>query len=176
MVPTMVLILKRIIKLLVFIFSILLILLKLTLSKNELPKIISIKKDERIGTLIIEKINLKEDLYSIDSPHNNIEEHISILKESIPPDKNNSIMMIAAHSGTADISYFKNLHLLQLYDEIILIYDNKTYYYQVAEIWKEKKNGYIHINRKKQKQLILTTCDPTQKDYQLILSCTEKES
>ena len=164
------------IKILLFLFIIVTLLLELTISIQDIPIEIIKPKEERIGYLIIEKIHLKEELYPKDNIHNTIEEHVSILEESIPPNQKNSIMLLAAHSGTANVSYFQNLNQLELNDEIILIYEKKTYTYQISEIWKEKKNGYIHINQKKQKQLILTTCDPIQKDYQLIISCTEKES
>ena len=61
---------------------------------------------ERIGTIIIEKIQLNEPLYKINSSKNNIEEHVTILKESTPPTEDNSIMILAAHSGDDKISYF----------------------------------------------------------------------
>lgn len=140
-----------------------------------LPSII-IKKDDSIATLIIRKININELLYAKESPKNTIEEHISILKESTLPNEENSILILAAHSGTGNVAYFKDLNKLQIDDDIEIIYRNKTYYYQVKEIWEEKKNGYIHINKEEGKQLILTTCDPIKKEYQIIVSCIEKES
>ena len=125
----------------------------------------------RYGTLIINKINLKEELFPIGSDENTIERHVSILKES-----NEDLMIIAAHSGIGPIAYFQELDKLKLNDEIILIIENKKTIYKVKEIWEEKKNGYINFNKEKTKQLILTTCSPNKEGYQLVINCIEKES
>ena len=123
------------------------------------------------GTIIINKINLKEELFPIGSEENTIERHVSILKES-----NEDLMIIAAHSGIGPIAYFQELDKLELNDEIILIIENKKTIYKVKEIWEEKKNGYINFNKEKTKQLILTTCSPNKEGYQLVINCIEKES
>lgn len=144
--------------------------------------ILKITKDEKIikknnfGELIINKINLDEELFSINSSENTIEKHVTILKESIYPDDDNSIMIIAAHSGIGRIAYFNELDKLEINDEIVLIYKDKKYIYVVKDIWEEKKNGYININKEKKKQLVLTTCSPNKDNYQLIINCIEKES
>lgn len=124
------------------------------------------------GIIIINKINLKEELFPIDSEENNIERHVSILKGSIYPD----LMIIAAHSGIGPIAYFQELDKLELNDEIILIIKNQKHIYKVKDIWEEKKNGYINFNKENQKQLILTTCSPNKEGYQLVINCIEKES
>ena len=133
-------------------------------------------KKEVFAELIINKINLKEELFDIESSENNVDKHVTILKESIYPDSDNSIMIIAAHSGIGRIAYFNELDKLKINDEIILIYKNKIYIYIVKDIWEEKKNGYININKEKKKQLVLTTCSPNRDNYQLIINCIEKES
>ena len=56
-----------------------------------------------------------------------------------------------------------------------IIYKNKKYIYSVKNIWEENKNGYIHINRENEKQLILTTCSKTKKNKQLVINSTLKE-
>ena len=132
--------------------------------------------DKPIGTLSIKKINLKENIYDINSKENNVEKNITILKESIYPDNTNSIMIIAAHSGEGRIAYFEKLDQLKEKDEITLVYHNKEYNYIVKDIWEEKKNGYININRENKKQLVLTTCSPNKNNYQLVINCIEKES
>lgn len=131
---------------------------------------------DKIGTLIIDKIKLKENLYNINSSKNNIEEHVTILKESIMPDQDNSIIFLAAHSGIGKIAYFEKLDNLQENDLIILNFKDKVYKYKVKSIYEEPKNGYININKEKSSQLILTTCSPKKKDKQLIVNCTEIES
>ena len=123
------------------------------------------------GELIIDKINLKEELFPINSNENTIEKHVSILKESTI-----DLMIIAAHSGIGSIDYFQELDKLELNDEIILIIENTKYIYKVKDIWEEKKNGYINFNKENKRQLILTTCSPNKEGYQLVINCIEKES
>ena len=134
-------------------------------------KISNNKSNNRYGTIIINKINLNEELFPINSSENTIERHVSILKEST-----SSLMIIAAHSGIGPIAYFQELDKLELNDEIILIIKNKKRIYTVKDIWEEKKNGYININKEKTNQLILTTCSPHKDNYQLVINCIEKES
>ena len=135
-----------------------------------------VKKDkEKIGELIINKINLKQDLYKIESKKNNIEENVTIIKESNYPDIANGILILAAHSGTGKIAYFEELDNLELKNYITIIYKNKKYIYQITKIWEQEKNGYIKIKKENKKQLILTTCSPKKKNTQLIINCIEKE-
>ena len=142
-------------------------------------KIIYNKKEENdniIGYIKIDKLNINEKLYKINSSENNVDKHVTILKESVLPDKENSIVFIAAHSGTGDIAYFKDLDKLKTRDNIILNINEKNYTYTVKEMWEDPKNGYININKEKEKQLILTTCSPNNSKKQLIVNCIEKES
>ena len=142
--------------------------LNINISKDNYHDKILIK--EYIGNLIINKIDLNEKLYPINNRKNNIEEHVTILN------KIDNTLVLAAHSGTGPIAYFERLDELKLDDEIILIYKDKKYKYKVIEIYEEKKNGYIHINKSNKRQLILTTCSPKRINYQLIVNCIEKES
>lgn len=150
-----------------------LIILILLLLNNQ--NIYKQNNEEIIGNLIIDKINLDMPLYNIESKNNNIEENITILKESILPPKEKSIIFLAAHSGTSKISYFDNLDKLEINDTILLTINNTENIYQIKNIYKQKKNGYIHINKENKDQLILTTCDPNNNKYQLIINSTKKE-
>ena len=69
-----------------------------------------------------------------------------------------------------------SLDKLEINDEIILIIENNKNTYKVKDIWEEKKNGYININKENKKQLVLTTCSPNKEGYQLVINCIEKES
>lgn len=131
-----------------------------------------------IGSLIIPKISLKNDLYPIGDQNNTIEKNVTILYISNEPTENNSIIFIAAHSGTGKIAYFKNLDKLELEDKIILNYKNKTYTYKIENIWEIPKTGNINVEKTSNNQLVLTTCSPTRKNYQLIINSTQikKES
>ena len=139
-------------------------------------KVIDNKQNNVIGNIKINKINIDENLYKIESEENNVDKHVTILKESIFPNKNNSIVFIAAHSGTGKVAYFKDLDKLEKNDIINLEMNNKQYIYIVKDIWEEPKNGYINVNKENKKQLILTTCSPTNSKKQLIVNCIEKES
>lgn len=150
-----------------------LIILILLLINNQ--NIYKQNNEEIIGNLIIDKINLDMPLYNIESKNNNIEENITILKESILPPKEKSIVFLAAHSGTSKISYFDDLDKLEINDTIFLTINNTENVYQIKNIYKQKKNGYIHINKENKDQLILTTCDPNNNKYQLIINSTKKE-
>ncbi len=156
----------------IFIISIIIPNKKASITSN---KNINIKNSDIIGEIIIPKINIDKPLFRVQSPENNIEKNITILKESIFPDKDNSIMLLAAHSGTGEIAYFNELDKLNIEDEIILIINKTKYIYKVNNIWEEKKNGYININKSNNKKLILTTCSPTNNNYQLIIECIEKD-
>lgn len=135
-----------------------------------------IKKENKefpIGKLIIKKIHLNQDLYGKNSSKNNIEENVTILKDSITPDYEKSIIFLAAHSGHGKIAYFKDIHKLKKDDLINLNYKGNNYYYQVKDIWESKKNGIINIQKETKNQLILTTCSKS-KDKQLIINCIQK--
>ena len=164
-------------KILLIITILLITLISISIS-NEQNSILTshLIKEKPIGTLLIKKINLKENFYNKNSNENTIEKHITILKETIFPNKKNSLVLIAAHSGTGKIAYFEELDQLAKNDIINIIYQNKKYTYIVKDIWEEKKNGYININREEKPQLVLTTCSPNKEGYQLIVNCTQKES
>ena len=130
-----------------------------------------INTNDYYGKLIINKINLNEELFPIGSNENTIERHVSILKDSTE-----DLMIIAAHSGIGPIAYFQELDKLELNDEIILIIEDNKTIYKVKDIWEEKKNGYININKENTKQLILTTCSPNKEGFQLVINCIKKES
>lgn len=135
-----------------------------------------IKVEKPIGYLKINKIDLNEEIYSINSSKNNIEQHVTILNYSEEPYKDNSIIFIAAHSGTGPLAYFNNLDKLSVNDTITLIYKNKTYNYQIKDIWETKKTGNISVEKEQLNQLILTTCSPKTNNNQLIInSILEKE-
>jgi len=135
------------------------------------PILINTYKEKPIGKLIINRINLNKNIYSINSKENTIEKNIQLLKEST-----DNLIIIAAHSGSGEIAYFNNLNKLEKNDEIILVLNNTTSKYIVKEYWEQKKNGYIDISKEEQDQLILTTCSPNHQGYQLIVNSIKKES
>lgn len=124
-----------------------------------------------IATLIIDDIKLKQDIYSIKSKENTVDKNVQLLKESVLPQNNNeSIVFLAAHSGNSNISYFGKLNLLSKKSIIKFNYNNYIYSYLVKNIYSENKDGDIEVNKNFKNELILTTCNPTDKNKQLIIS------
>ena len=138
------------------------------------PKFIQV--EQPIGKIIIPKIKIERSLYDINSANNNIEKNITILKGSTYPSEEQSIMFIAAHSGTGMVAFFKDLDKLREEDEVHIIYQNKTYVYKIQSIEEQNKNGYIRGKIEKERQLVLTTCCPQKENCQLIINAIEKES
>ena len=129
-----------------------------------------------IGSLIISKINLNKPLYSTNDKKNNIEDNVTILNGSISPEKENSIIFLAAHSGPAPNSFFNDLDKLEKNDQVILNINNIEYNYIVTSIWETSKDGSIEVSKQKENQLILTTCSKKDKNKQLIVNTIKKET
>ena len=145
-------------------------------TKESNTKKIVDKTEKPFGRIIIDKINIDQYFYEKNSPENTIEKHITQLKESTPIENKNSLLILAAHSGVGEIAYFEKLDQLQVKDIIRIYIQNVEYIFEIKDIWEEKKNGFIHIDKEPTKQLILTTCSPKKKEYQLVLNATIKES
>ena len=112
-----------------------------------------------LAVLKIPKVNLERGFYDKTSSLNNVDYNILFHSNSDYPDKLNGNVILASHSGTSSISYFKNLYKLELGDEASINYKNTTYTYKVVNIYKEEKDGTIAIYRNKEKStLTLITC------------------
>lgn len=135
-----------------------------------------IEIEKNIGFLKIDKINLNNKIYDINSKHNNIEENVTILKTSENLKDKNSLVVLAAHSGEGKIAYFNKLIELSEGDEIELKYYDETYIYVVDNIYEQEKNGYIKFSKRNESQLILTTCSTQNNKMQLIVEAKIKES
>ena len=117
-------------------------------------------KYDYIAVLKIPKINLEKGLVAKDSKYNNINYGVEILKESDSPDVINGNVIIAGHSGTANISYFRNLHKLNNGDQAIIMYGGKTYNYKLVNSYEITKNGKAKIVRNNKKStMTLITCE-----------------
>ncbi len=135
---------------------------------------ISPQEENIYGKLIIKKLHINNFLYLPNSPQNDVDKNITILNESISPTSPNSIIFLAAHSGSGPTAYFKDLNKLQKGDEIILDYQQKEYLYEVTKLWEIPKTGSINVAKDSKNQLVLTTCSPTNKSQQLIVNALLK--
>lgn len=122
-----------------------------------------------IGFLEIDKINLKVGLVSKESKYNNVNKNVEILKPSDYPDVINGNFILASHSGTSKISYFKNLYKLGLNDSANVYYEDYIYYYKIVDIYDVPKTGSLKIKRNHEKTVMtLITCTKNSKTLQTV--------
>lgn len=125
-----------------------------------------------VGNISIPKIDLKRGFVSKDSKYNNVNRNIYIVPESDYPDKEGGNFILASHSGTSSISFFKNLYKLTLGDKVDITYNNKNYTYIITNIYTDLKDGDVAIKRNKNKTtLTLITCTRGDKTTQTIYIC-----
>ncbi len=118
------------------------------------------KTDECMGILEIPKINLKQEFYDYLSKKNNVDKNIEVIETSQMPDILNSNLILASHSGSSKIAYFKNLYKVKEGDLAYITYNGKKYTYQMLYVYDEEKDGVLSIRRRKdQTNLTLITCD-----------------
>lgn len=123
-----------------------------------------------IAVLEIPKINLKKGLVAIDDKDNNVNKNIEILQNSNMPDVENGLLALAGHSGNAKVSYFNKLNKLKKDDLVYVYYNHIKYVYQVTSTEKQTKQGFINIEKNKNHtELLLTTCDPSDKTKQVVV-------
>lgn len=138
----------------------------------------TLSQEEYLLILEIPKINLKRGVYPLTSELNTIEKNVAIMKESSLPTKENGNLVLEAHNGTARISYFNELHRLQIGDVAYIYYQGMKYIYQVDTIYDVLKDGDVEVMRDEEKNtLTLITCKKDTEDRQLviILYLLEKE-
>ena len=117
------------------------------------------KKIEYIAVLKIPKINLERGLVDPNSYLNNVNYNLEFIKGSSMPDQENGNVIIAGHSGSARISYFRKLDQLVIGDKASLNYRGKVYNYKIVDIYDIDKTGTAEIIREKNKStLTLVTC------------------
>ncbi len=127
------------------------------------------KAKEYVGYLEISKINLKLGILPKTSYYNNVNRNIEVLSASDYPDKENGNTIIAGHSGTGYLAFFKNLYRLKIDDTAKIYYKGKIYTYKIVNIYNVPKVGYVSINRDIKKTcLTLITCTKDSKTEQTI--------
>ena len=114
---------------------------------------------EYIAILKIPKINLERGLVNRNSYLNNVNYNVEIVKDSSMPDEINGNVILAAHSGNARVSYFRNLDKLSINDKVSIDYKGITYNYHVVNIYDIEKTGTALIKRNyNTSTLTLITC------------------
>ena len=117
--------------------------------------------------LVIPKIGLKKGIYKKSDIKNNINDNVTINKDSDYPDSDNSDVILMAHSGSGNNAYFNNLNKLDSDSLIELYYNHKKYIYKLDRSYCVLKNGKVNIVREKDKKTItLITCSQKDKNMQ----------
>ena len=112
-----------------------------------------------IAVLKIPKIGLERGLVDPNSYLNNVNYNLEFIKGSSMPDQENGNVIIAGHSGSARISYFRKLDQLVIGDKASLNYKGKVYNYKIVDIYDIDKTETAEIIREKNKStLTLITC------------------
>lgn len=126
-------------------------------------------KVEYIGSLSIPKLSFEHGLTAMDSKYNNVNYGIEIVAGSDYPDVSKGNLILASHSGTSYVSYFRNLYKLNVDDICIVTYKGKEYKYKITKIYNKPKIGKITIDRDYNKNtLTLVTCTKNSKIEQTI--------
>ena len=117
------------------------------------------EKYEYIAILEIPEIKLSQGLLALSNKYNNVEYNVEIITGSQMPDIPKTNLVLASHSGTSDVAYFKNLEKLQINSEVYIYYQGYKYIYKIDNYQILSKIGTISIERDKYKNTItLITC------------------
>ena len=126
-------------------------------------------KYKYIGYLEVPKVNLKKGFFFFFSPYNNIDYNVTIIKSSVFPTVKNGNFILAAHSGNATISYFRNLYKLSKGNTAYVYYKKKKYIYKLVKSYNQPKTGKLSIYRNyKKNTLTLITCTKDNKKSQTL--------
>ena len=139
----------------------------------EEPQVVAEEKEQvkvnYIAVLKISKIGLERGLVDPNSYLNNVNYNLEWLDGSSMPNEENGNVIIAGHSGSARISYFRKLDKLDIDDEISIDYQNKNYTYKVTDKYLIEKTGSAEIIKNKNKNtLTLITCKHNT-NYQIVI-------
>ena len=130
--------------------------------------------NDYIAVLEIPAINLTRGLVDQSSPNNDVNKNIYMLKDTVLPDEDTiSHIILASHSGNSYVSYFKNLHKLDINDEIYFYYKNSKYIYSIYKIDEVDKTGNIELKKTNSSDITLITCKGNLK-RQIVIYATLK--
>lgn len=125
----------------------------------ETPKPPTINYDKYLGVLEIPRISLKRGFYGTDSPYNNIEQNVTLVKGSTMPNVDKGNLILMAHSGDAYISFFAYLYKLNVGNDVYVTYNKVKYHYKIVNIYNVDKDGTVSIFRNYDRTtLTLITC------------------
>lgn len=116
-------------------------------------------KEEYLGILEIKKIKLRKGFYKLNSNLNNVNKNITIVSSSDMPNVNKGNLILASHSGNSSVSYFRYLDKLDMEDIASIYYLGKKYDYKLINYYDVDKNGSVQIIKNNDiNTLTLITC------------------
>lgn len=116
-------------------------------------------KEEYLGILEIKKIKLRKGFYKLNSNLNNVDKNIMIVSSSDMPNVNKGNLILASHSGNSSVSYFRYLDKLDMEDIASIYYLGKKYDYKLINYYDVDKNGSVQIIKNNDiNTLTLITC------------------
>ena len=122
-----------------------------------------------IGVLEIPSIGVKRGFLNINDKNNVVSRNIQVIEKSDMPDIKNGNLIIAAHSGSGRVAYFKNLYKLSTSDTAYIYYNGTKYIYSVVYRYEVEKTGKATIKRNNNvSTLTLISCSQTDKTKQII--------
>lgn len=126
-----------------------------------------------IAYIMIPKIELNRGIYNTTSTLNNVNKNIYVHPAStFPNDVSGNNLILASHSGSSSISYFKKLYKLELEDDVYLEYNGKTYHYKIKNIYTVLKDGTVALRVKQNVSTIsLITCTKGDSKTQTVYIC-----
>lgn len=128
---------------------------------------LKINGDDKLFELYIPSINLKKNVYNIDSYFNDVDYNIELLDDS---DFLNNVLYLAGHSGSGNAGYFDNLVYLETGNFIWLSNNKKQYVYVVDDMFYIQKNGSLNVKYTSDGDvLFLITCSLKYIDNQLVI-------
>lgn len=130
-----------------------------------------------MAVLEIPKINLKRGLVDKSSSSNNVNRNIYILKETtLPNEQINSHIILAAHSGNSNVSFFRNLKKLDMKDKVYFYYKGVKYIYEVSNKYEIEKTGTAKLKLTNTSDITLITCiSGTNKQVVYVATLTNTE-
>ena len=115
--------------------------------------------EEYLGILEIKKIKLRKGFYKLNSNLNNVDKNITIVSSSDMPNVNKGNLILASHSGNSSVSYFRFLDKLDMEDIASIYYLGKKYDYKLINYYDVDKNGSVQIIKNNDiNTLTLITC------------------
>lgn len=122
-------------------------------------------------TAIIEipKINLKRGVVDSTKNFKSINYAISVDSISKYPNEIGNFILYA-HSGTSNISFFRNLNKVNINDKVYVYYNGIKYEYEIFKKYDIEKTGKAGIlTTNSEKYITLITCNPNKKGYQVVV-------